>query len=54
MMIDRFGRRPILIAGPILTAVMALLVVAGSFNELLIYRFLDGWASQMWLLARLA
>lgn len=54
-LIDRFGRRPIMIAGPILTAVMALLVVtAHSFPELLFYRFMDGWAAQMWLLARLA
>jgi len=53
--IDRFGRRPVMIAGPILTAAMALLVMtAQSFPELLIYRFFDGWAAQMWLLARLA
>jgi MFS family permease len=54
-MIDRFGRRPIRIVGPSLTAVMALLTVtAQSFPELLVYRFVDGWAAQMWLLARLA
>lgn len=54
-MIDRFGRRPLMIAGPVLTAVMALLTfTAGSFAEILVYRFLDGWAAQMWLLARLA
>jgi MFS family permease len=53
--IDRFGRRPVMIAGPILTAVMALLVMtAHTFPELLLYRFLDGWAAQMWLLGRLA
>jgi MFS family permease len=54
-LIDRFGRRPIMIAGPLLTSAMALMVlVAGSFPELLLYRFLDGWAAQMWLLGRLA
>src|SRR5689334_23634710 len=41
-LIDRFGRRPILIGGPIITAVVALLVArAQSFPELLIYRFVD-------------
>jgi MFS family permease len=54
-LIDRVGRRPILIAGPLLTGVMALMVMtAQTFPELLVYRFLDGWAAQMWLLARLA
>jgi MFS family permease len=54
-MIDRFGRRPIMIAGPILTAVVALLVArAESMPELLVLRFIDGWAAQMWLLGRLA
>lgn len=54
-LVDRIGRRPILIAGPLLTAAMALLVItAQSFPELLLYRFMDGWAAQMWLLARLA
>jgi MFS family permease len=54
-LIDRIGRRPIMIAGPLLTAAVALLVMrAQSFPELLVYRFLDGWAAQMWLLGRLA
>jgi MFS family permease len=54
-LIDRLGRRPILISGPIITAVVALLVARStSFPELLVYRFIDGWAAQMWLLARLA
>jgi MFS family permease len=53
--IDRFGRRPVMIGGPILTAIMALLTMtAQTFPELLVYRFLDGWAAQMWVLARLA
>ena len=44
-----------MIVGPLITAAMALMVVvAQSFTELLVYRFLAGWAAQMWLLARLA
>lgn len=54
-LIDRFGRRRVMLAGPLLTAVMAFLVVtAHSFPELLVYRFFDGFASQMWLIGRLA
>src|SRR6266581_3575298 len=54
-MIDRFGRRPIMVAGPLLTAGVALLVArAETLPELLVLRFIDGWAAQMWLLARLA
>jgi MFS family permease len=54
-LIDRFGRRPVIIAGPLLTAAMALLVVfASSFSELLVLRFFGGWAAQMWLMGRLA
>ena len=54
-LIDRVGRKPILVAGPLLTAAVALLTAAAqSFPELIVYRFVDGWAAQMWLLARLA
>lgn len=54
-LIDRFGRRPVLIAGPVLSASMAFLVVfSQSFPELLILRFFNGVAAQMWLMARLA
>lgn len=54
-LIDRFGRRAVLIGGPLLTAITAVLVVvAPSFTELLILRFLNGFAAQMWLMARLA
>ncbi|HEY6494245.1 MAG TPA: MFS transporter [Trebonia sp.] len=54
-LIDRFGRRRVMLAGPILTAVMAfLVVVAQNFPELLACRFFDGFASQMWLIGRLA
>ena len=53
--IDRFGRRSVMIAGPLLTSLTAALVFfAHSFPELLFLRFLGGWASQMWLMGRLA
>ncbi len=54
-MIDRFGRRPVLIAGPLLTAATAFLIYfVDSFPQLLVLRFLNGFAAQMWLMARLA
>jgi MFS family permease len=54
-MVDRFGRRPVIIAGPLLTAATSLAIVfAESFTQLLILRFLAGWAAQMWLIGRLA
>jgi MFS family permease len=54
-MIDRIGRRPVLLAGPILTAITSLLTAfASSFPELLIYRFVGGVAQQMWQESRLA
>jgi len=54
-MIDRFGRRRVMLAGPLLTSAMAFLVVTShTFPELLIYRFFDGWAANMWLMGRLA
>lgn len=53
-LLDRFGRRWILIAGPALTGVAALLTASsGSFAELLAYRFIGGWGTQMWTLSRL-
>jgi MFS family permease len=53
-LIDRFGRRKIMLAGPLLTAAMAFMVLtAHSLPELVIYRFADGWAAQMWLMGRL-
>lgn len=53
--IDRFGRRSVMLAGPLLTALTAALVFfATSFTELLVLRFLGGWASQMWMMGRLA
>jgi len=54
-LIDRFGRRLVMIGGPIITALAALAVFyAGSFAELLVWRFVGGWASQMWLMGRLS
>jgi MFS family permease len=54
-LLDKLGRRPVLLAGPILTALSAFLTAfAGSFPELLLYRFLGGAASQMWNQTRLA
>ena len=52
--IDRFGRRKVLIAGPVITAAAAFLIAgAGSFPELLAYRFVGGLGQQMWMLSRL-
>ena len=54
-LIDRFGRRRVMIAGPLITAVTAFMVAgAGTFGELLVYRFVGGFAAQMWLMSRLA
>ncbi len=54
-LMDRIGRRKIILAGPIAAAITSFLVVAAqSFPELLVYRFLGGMATQMWMLGRLA
>ena len=54
-LLDRVGRRKIILAGPIVTALASFLIVfAHSFPELLVYRFIGGVASQMWMLGRLA
>ncbi|HUY07037.1 MAG TPA: MFS transporter [Acidimicrobiales bacterium] len=54
-LIDRFGRRRVMLMGPILTAVMAFAVVfAHTYPELLALRFADGFAAQLWLMGRLA
>ena len=56
-LIDRLGRRRVLLAGPIVTAVASLMVakvaIDGSFYELLIYRFVAGWGEQMWMMSRI-
>lgn len=54
-LIDRFGRRVVMIGGPLLTSAGAFLIaLAHSFPELLVLRFFDGIAAQMWLMGRLA
>ena len=54
-LVDRFGYRVIMIAGPLLTAATALIIVfTNSFAELLVLRFLGGCAAQMWTMGRLA
>ena len=53
--VDRLGRRPILIAGPLLVGASSLLIaVAHSFAELLLYRLIGGAAMEMWRQSRLA
>jgi len=53
--VDHLGRRPILFAGPILTAAASCMTaLAHSFPELLLYRFIGGIANEMWRQARLA
>ncbi len=54
-LVDRFGRRVILVAGPLLMALSsALTALASSFTQLLAYRFIGGAAMEMWRQARLA
>ena len=54
-MIDRFGRRTVLISAPLIIAATAFIVAgAQSFPELLVLRFINGFAAQMWMMARLA
>ena len=54
-LIDRIGRRPVLLIGPLLTAISAFATAfAWSFPALLVFRFLNGMAAQMWQQSRLA
>jgi MFS family permease len=53
-LMDRIGRRPVLLAGPMLIAVGSLMTpFAHSFLELLFWRFLVGAADQMWQQSRM-
>ena len=54
-LIDRFGRRVVLLSGPLLTSAVSVAVAfVQSFPELLVLRFFAGFAAQMWLMGRLA
>jgi MFS family permease len=54
LLMDRVGRKKIVLAGPLLLALSSLLVAtAGSFPELLLYRFIGGVGEQMWRVGRL-
>lgn len=54
LLLDRIGRRKVVLAGPILLSLSSFLVVtARSFPELLVYRFIGGVGQQMWQLGRL-
>lgn len=54
-LVDRFGRRVIIFSGPLLMALSSALTAwAGSFGQLLAYRFIGGAAMEMWRQARLA
>jgi MFS family permease len=54
-LVDRFGRRPVLIAGPLIIAIAAVSIAyTSSFAVLLVLRFAQGFAQQMWLVSRLA
>lgn len=54
-LIDHIGRRPVLLVAPLLMALSSILTaLAGSFTQLLAYRFIGGAAMEMWRQARLA
>ena len=55
LLIDRIGRRKVLLTGPVLLAISGFLItIAQSFPELLVYRFIGGVGEQMWQISRLA
>jgi len=54
LLMDRIGRRKIVLAGPLFLAVSSILMAfAGSFPELLVYRFIGGMGETMWRVGRL-
>src|SRR5438093_1918137 len=55
ILVDRVGRRRVIIAGPLLLALASfLMATAQTFPQVLVYQFIGGWAQQMWTLSRLA
>ena len=53
-LMDRIGRRKLLISSTLILSVSALLVLrASSFNEILVYLGINGLAQQMWQMTRL-
>ena len=54
-LIDKIGRRPVLLSGPIVTAAASFMTpFSHSIWELLFWRFVAGVALQIWQQARLA
>ena len=54
ILIDKIGRRKVLLAGPLILAATSILTgLAGSFVQLLVIRLVAGVAQQMWMLSRL-
>src|SRR4051812_21187166 len=52
-LVDRIGRRKMIVAGPVLIAATSVLAAfAQSFPELVAYRFLAGVGQQMWNISR--
>src|SRR4051794_10234899 len=53
-LIDKVGRRKVLLAGPLILAASSIAVAfSGTFVQLLVFRFIAGWAQQMWSVSRL-
>jgi len=53
-LIDKVGRRKVLLAGPLILAATSVATgLSGTFVQLLVFRFLGGWAQQMWTVSRL-
>src|SRR5215212_11523321 len=53
-LMDKIGRRPVLLAGPLLTAVGSFMTpFSDSFVQLLFWRFVVGAAGQLWQQGRM-
>lgn len=54
-LMDRIGRKPVLLSGPLLAAIGSFMTpYSHTFVELLVWRFVVGAAVQVWMQARLA